>query len=49
MRKLFTRRGSLVLVGVLLLLAAAPIAVLAATGTFNGALEPNRRDGPPLL
>jgi hypothetical protein len=39
MRKLFTRRGSLVLVGVLLLLAAAPIAVLAATGTFNGALE----------
>jgi len=39
MRRLFTRRGSLVLVGLLLLLAAAPIAVLAATGTFNGALE----------
>jgi hypothetical protein len=39
MRRLLTRRGSLVLVGVLLLLAAAPVAVLAATGTFNGALE----------
>jgi hypothetical protein len=39
MRKSFTKRRSLVFVSVLLLLAAVPMAVLAATGTFNGALE----------
>ena len=39
MQKSLTRRRSLVFLGVLLLLALAPVAVLAAQGTFNGALE----------
>jgi hypothetical protein len=39
MQKSLMRRGPLVFLAVLLLLAAVPVAVLAATGTFNGELQ----------
>jgi hypothetical protein len=39
MRRTLLRRRSLLFLGVVLLLAVGPVALLAATGTFNGALE----------
>jgi hypothetical protein len=39
MKRSLTRRGSLIFLAMLVVLAAVPVAVLAASGTFNGALE----------